>query len=280
MKFLAALLIASALPAQLFHPRRAGNAFPLRGHVEMEDGGALRDDLMVELAGATPRLPLSRHGDFEFDAVPEGAYELLITGPHGSLVQREFVWVKESHNYVNVEIRRPRVERPLSGTVSVGQLGYKRIESLNNQALRQLERRQFARAAELLERARALDPSSAIVNTNLAVARYRLERYAEAEEAARRALAADPDFTRGHLMLGLALMALERPSPEALASLRRAAPEFPRARIAAAEILAGAGDAAQAMGELRAYLATSDRAMRDRAESLLALLNGNSTGIR
>jgi tetratricopeptide (TPR) repeat protein len=108
------------------------------------------------------------------------------------------------------------------------------------------------------------------------VALYRLEQYSEAEQAARRALAIDPGLNRARLILGLSLVAIGKESVEAIDALRRAAGDFPRAHVAAAEALARMGRSSDAAAELRAYLSSGDQAMRASATSALAALNAAS----
>lgn len=69
-----------------------------------------------------------------------------------------------------------------------------------------LEEKQFADAAELLERAKGADPANLAVRRNLAVAYRKLGETSKAERVLRAALRLDPNDARAHTLLGLVLL--------------------------------------------------------------------------
>jgi Tfp pilus assembly protein PilF len=96
----------------------------------------------------------------------------------------------------------------------------------------------YGNAAAQFRAAAALDPSSAEVLAGLAGALCTLGRCAEAEPVARQAAAVQPRYLKAHYFLGLIRHRLGLYDEETLRALERAAPEFPKARLVAAEILA------------------------------------------
>jgi predicted O-linked N-acetylglucosamine transferase (SPINDLY family) len=84
-----------------------------------------------------------------------------------------------------------------------------------------LQGREYAAAVERLSAARSINPASAAVHSNLAVALLALERPAEALQSCETALRLKPDFPEAHCNRGNALCVLGRPV-EGLAAYDRA----------------------------------------------------------
>jgi predicted O-linked N-acetylglucosamine transferase (SPINDLY family) len=100
-----------------------------------------------------------------------------------------------------------------------------------------LQSREYAAAVERLSAARSINPSSAAVHSNLAVALLALGRPGEAVQCCEAALRLKPDFPEAHCNLGNALCALGRPV-EGLTAYDRAltiAPGFFDAHIGRAK---------------------------------------------
>jgi superkiller protein 3 len=146
------------------------------------------------------------------------------------------------------------------------------MEAYNNLGAAYMQMNEFGRAVNEFQKAVELVPDSPMANSNLTVALYSLKRYPEAERAARQALKANPQSKRASLVLGMSLALEKRLPDEALDSLERAAPLFPRARLAAADLLAHQGQRDQAIEELKRYLKSGKVEDRQSVETWLAEL--------
>ncbi len=281
-------------PAQEDSPRttRVSNC-TVRGTIEnMQMQTPLVAELAPAMgSGITMRTDVHPHGDFLFDDVPTGDYRLRITTAHGEVVYEKLVFLTDTGEYLAVRLPERKVGSRGGGAVSIKALERKipgqALKEMNKSAeashkgdvqnqiehLRKaiqaypdymeahndlaacyvrLNRREDALAE--LETASRLDPDAALVNVNLSSLLVLAHRYSEAETAARRALRFDPANDRARLALALSLRAQNRGESEALDNFRRAAQQFPRARLAAAGILIRQGDTRQAAAELREFL--------------------------
>jgi tetratricopeptide (TPR) repeat protein len=88
------------------------------------------------------------------------------------------------------------------------------------------------------DRALALEPNLAAVQSNEAAALVMLGRWEEAEKAARRALQLDSKLIDADYMLGIAMMKQGKITSETAAHLGIAATKHPRARGYLAEVQA------------------------------------------
>jgi predicted O-linked N-acetylglucosamine transferase (SPINDLY family) len=95
-----------------------------------------------------------------------------------------------------------------------------------------VQRSEYQRAAEYIERAIALDASRAAFFANLGIAYRQLGRLAEAETALRRALTMEPQFANAHCTLGLVLCDMDRAN-EGIPHLQRAIELKPNDSLAA-----------------------------------------------
>ena len=100
---------------------------------------------------------------------------------------------------------------------------------------------------------------------NLSLVLLRLKQYQEAGQMARLALKINPGNLQVRYVLGLALFVENGDNSEALYNLRRAAVQFPRARLIISEILI---DTSEAVKELEEYLRRAPEA--DPARSQIA----------
>jgi serine/threonine-protein kinase len=118
----------------------------------------------------------------------------------------------------------------------------------------------FEEGIALLERAREIDPRSAIIASDTAKALWFARRDAEAEQTARQVLARWPDFALAHLFRAVSLAGLGRQA-EARAELDRflESDPSPAARLLAASGYAAAGDVTRAREMLDEALAANRR---------------------
>ncbi len=260
--------------------------------------------------GVGARTEVDGSNDFSFDEVPIGDYRLRVTGLNGNVIYEEYVSVSDGDNSLVIRLPDQQIERPASDTISVQRLERKippkaftelkksgeasrkgdlqksvdhlqraiqaypdYVEAHNNLGVCYLRLNRVQEALAEFQKAGQLDPESARVNANLSSVLLMVSRYPEAEAAARRALRSDPSSDNARYILALSLKAQNRAEAEALEDLRRVAPQLPRARLAAAEILVQQGHRHQAIRELRQYLqAAASAADRPAVQSWLAQL--------
>ncbi len=277
---------------------REGSTLPHNLAVE------LVNPLNHELVG---REQVSGDGTFQIRGVPAGQYEARVVDPYGESVAHEMVTVGNHEGALVLRLPGQPGSTPGGPPVSLSRLQHRVprsaarefersekvlrkgdleasrkhleravaidpdfSEAQNNLGARYAAAGEYQRAAQAFAEARRADPASAMAITNLGLMYVHLGRNEEAEAAARAALRLNPQSTRAYYLLGLALGNLDRKPAEALSSLEKAAPEFPRALLASARIHARMGNRALAAEALRQYLA--DPHVRDRAvvENLLA----------
>lgn len=180
-------------------------------------------------------------GNFRFDSVDSGHYELRVVSDHGQVLRSEFIDVMPSTTHLTVRLTSlPAPDRPVSGVVSVQELSKTRQQSIRflqsaarfrgrgdlNRALekdrqavncdpnfagarlelanRYLElSRPWDARNELLEAIR-LDPKLVVAYVNLAAADLLRGDAAGAEQAAGGALARDPENKRARYLSALA----------------------------------------------------------------------------
>lgn len=131
---------------------------------------------------------------------------------------------------------------------------------------------QAEKARTEFQQATILQPTMAMAHANESFALLALDRPGEAESSARKALEIAPNDRRASLLLGWSLTAQFRFSKEALASLQSAAPEYPEAHLAAADVLIHNGSLAEARKEVEAYLNSGSSDQKSLAEVWLRLL--------
>jgi tetratricopeptide (TPR) repeat protein len=249
-------------------------------------------------------------GEFSFDSVPAGDYQLRVDASGGQILYEQFVTVSSDNESIVIHLAERQVERPTSGTISARSLerkvpgkafkelkrseeasskgdvqkavdhlvnairfypGY--LEAHNNLGVNYLRLNRLEESLAEFQQAKLLDPDDALVNVNLGSTLLIVGRYTEAEAAARRAMKSDHGSDRARYVLALSLKAQNRASQEALNEFRRVVRQFPRARLASAEILLQQGHRDEAADELKQYLGgpitASDRKL---AESWVAKL--------
>lgn len=276
--------------------------FAVHGTVEnIPTGSSLVAELSPMSGGRTIQTSIEGNGDFLFDEVPTGDYWLRISSTMAGPVHQEFVSVTDGSSSIVVRLPENKVDRPGSGTVSVRQLQRKipgkaskelkkadndlrngnfeqsiehlhaaiqlypdYMEAHNNLGVCYLRTNRIPEALKALQKARELDPDAGLVNANLSSAFLLSGRNSEAEETARRAIKADPTSDKARFILALSLKAQNRSQDEALDNLHRVVAQFPRARLAAAEIFANKGDRNRAVQELQQFLRGDSVSSSDR----------------
>lgn len=131
-------------------------------------------------------------------------------------------------------------------------------------------------AIEQFNKTIAVDPHAARPYSNLAVAFLMQNRLGDAERAARQEMDLDRAGTRGRLALGISLVLQKKFTPEAEQSLRRAAVDFPQARLMLARVLAAHGKIESARAQLQRYLASGERSSVEVAKDWMRQLDAVS----
>ncbi len=281
--------------------------FAVIGEIEgSESCEYLRVELRSDDVALSPVVAfVSPSCEFEFYRVQEGPYELVLTNVTEDVIHREYVMVGEGTDYLKVRLQKKAADPVPAGTISVQQLERKiprravkeyqaslgdvhkgdpqqavahlakalavapdYMEAHNELGVCDLMQRRLDAAAEEFQTAASLDPGAQAPASNLSVVLFMLKRYSAAEVAARNALRLNPAFTKARFVLGMSLHAENQFSKEMLEDLKRVEDEFPQARLAMADALAQLGRKAEAVLELKQYLAqTSGTQNRQEVEA-------------
>ena len=256
------------------------------------------------------RTDVAPNGSFTFAGVPAGTYWMNLTDMSGNVIASEYVVVGSNMTPLTLKMPKRRVERPVSGTISVERLQHKvprkahkefekamsadrkrdtekavqhlrnaiaidpeYMEAHNNLGARYLNSGKPDQALREFNRALELDPHAIAPQVNAATSLLMMKRNVDAEQAARKALDLDSTDLRAHYMLGLSLIAQGKFTPEAGQSLRRAAEKFPRANLASAEVCLHTGDVEGARTRLKSYLDSGASESRSEVKQWLSGLN-------
>jgi Flp pilus assembly protein TadD len=106
------------------------------------------------------------------------------------------------------------------------------VEALQQLGIAQAAKGETEQSLDTFLKASALEPDSGPLRYNVALTLARLHRMEEAEPYARQVVQNAPWFVDGQYLLGIVLVAQNKLTPEATASLRRAADKFEKARQA------------------------------------------------
>ena len=253
------------------------------------------EHLSIELAGnGTKRqhVPLV-NGNFDFRSVPAGVYEFRVKDQHGHVLLERTRRLK-GDDRVLLLLPFSNKPRPPAATVSLRELG-NRVLGRARDAFRfsekALESGQIEKSLKYMESAVAIDPQFAEAQLNLGTkyvqegrdqealehlqsafdldtqspeAAYDLamlliltKDYPRAEAVARRFLQTGESSAAVNAALALSLIRQNRNLDEAYAYLRKAAWDFPIARLMTANALAATGRIAPAVVQAREYLDTS-----------------------
>jgi tetratricopeptide (TPR) repeat protein len=232
---------------------------------------------------------------FDLGCVKEGVYQIGIVSGAGYVIHEEFVTAAPGHNPLTIHISETRTTSSNTHSVSLNELRKKKVNRKAANELRKAqEKRQRSQtqaamthvmkalekdphfvdahieagvihavtneheqAAVAFRKAAELDPASVLAHNNLAIELIKLKQYSGAEHAARRALQLDHTRRSMEYVLGASLAYQGRNSEETLKYLRRAAAEYPKARLVAAKVLFETGHRSEAAGELRLYLSSN-----------------------
>jgi tetratricopeptide (TPR) repeat protein len=294
---------------------------PVRGelvnfHADLEcDGCTSYSNLVMELRDSgknhSNAVPVSVGGSAEFQSIPEGSYLLTVRDMRGESIHQEMVVVRKHAGPVSIRLPEKKVERPVSGLVSVARLKHKipkaarkafsrsidlhkkgdaegslsylkkatevdpeYMEAFNNLGARYLSMGRYHEALSAFRRAMDLDPSATLVQVNAGVALMALGNLKEAETAFRRVVQLTGEV-KARYMLGLALYAQQQYTEEAVHLLNQAQNDYPSARLALAVIHANLGHTKEARKALDAYMPTAPEKGRLEAQALLAHLQQN-----
>jgi tetratricopeptide (TPR) repeat protein len=289
----------------------AGTA-SLRGQIWRDDAGST-SGFVVQLSTFDRTRPevaeVMPSGQFQFDSVRVGDYQLRVSDSRGNIVYQGFASIDNGNSFLTIRIPEQSRERPVEGTVSVQELQRKIpskakkeleksrksaqknditgaidhlkkalqidpdfMEAHNNLGVLYMNANRPEDALAEFRAALKLDPGSAFANSNVAAVLITLKRYPEAEQAARQSLKLDPTRDKAHFALGLSLEAQGRKLDEALGHLLMAAPKLPGAHVIAAEILARKGENNQAATELKEYLEAGQPDNRQAVEAWIRKL--------
>ena len=274
-------------------PRGFQQGFELHGSI-LHSPGTMVANLMVELCdfnGRVAKTAVSPDGSFDFSSIPPGQYDLRLLDLAGNVVTEREVWIRDAFADVQIQLPERTAEAPVSGTVSLAELGHKVPSKARKEALlaqKAWKKGELPTCADHLERATAIDPEylnawnslalvyvrlnqpekvilafdevlridphSATAYSLIGAAQVTLGHYAEAEVAARRSLDIDSSSERSKYVLGLSLAQQSKDDSEALKYLQQSYDAFPMARMVAAQVLARRGNIVEARSQLEKYL--------------------------
>ena len=305
-------LLALASLSVTVSPLSAQRPGVVRGEVTCDQCSSYAG-LVIDLTSSTRRpitaVPVSTNGAFEIHDVRDGAYQVTVRDVRGEVVHQDVVQVS-STSLVYIAIPAKKVERPVSGTISVARLKHKvpkaakkeyeksdkvlkdgdvkgslmhllkaveidpdYMEAHNNLGSRYIMMKEHDLALSAFRRALQLDPSATMVQVNMAVALMATQQNKEAEDVARRILKQKPSNAKARYLLGLALYAQKEYTDETVALLEDSQEQFPNARIPVAAIHALRGEPMKARTELEAYMSMPNATNREQAKTMLAQLS-------
>jgi uncharacterized protein HemY len=235
------------------------------------------------------------NGSFEITVREPGLYTLQIIGMGGQVLKDQIVEIQGSHQFLSLILPElPDANTSKQANVSVSQLshtvpdeareafrkGQEAVRKHKNEkavkhfreavtkdpefaeAYNELGASLFAmgqskEAIEQFQKAIDLVPDHELALYNMCVVLGKLQRWHEAEEAARRSLNHYPDQPPIRFILAVSLISENEHLGEALDNLRKAAVEFPKAHLVAADVLEQTGRKKEAGDQLEEYLRVS-----------------------
>lgn len=298
------LLFVSLLAAQPLSQRHEGkiisNSATETLYVEVYEGNGHM---------LTDRAVVNRDGTFAVNVAPSRAYEVRVVTRNGDRLFSDYITYRPG---VPWELRMPgeNAATPLpANPISVTRLAHKPaknalklareaetlagrgelnasterllrvteadpkwFEAWNNLGARHIATGQYNAAVDAFRTALSIDPNDATVHSNLGLAYLFLRRAPDAEAAAARALKLDPGSARASYVAGLALLQQDKNTAEALATLRAAGKELPRALLAIAEWKCRHDDFPGCRTELKSFLNTPRGPNHESAEKWLKLV--------
>jgi tetratricopeptide (TPR) repeat protein len=274
---------------------------------------SLTVELLAQESLKTVSASTEKGGEFEFQGIAPGTYQLRVMAGSGSVVHEEFVLINSGYQNLSIQISNsPQRASTHDRTVSIrqlqhkvpaqaqkefakGQAAFKKdhntaalehfknaieldpefADAFNGSGVTYAALGQLQQAADQFQRAVDLVPDHPGATANLSVMLCNLKRYREADLTARRALKFDPGLLKVRYVLGLSLLNDGGSQAEALDNLERAAGEIPRAHVLIAKILTETNRPQEAAKHLEDYLNSSpaDDSDRPRIENWLEQLN-------
>jgi len=278
--------------------------FLVRGQISSETVfvGSLIVELVTNGHSVCASTYLKSDGSFEFPSVTPGGYELRVTGAGGAVVHHQNVMISGPEQNLSINIpARAGADSQGGGTVSIQQLQHKippaaqkefskgvaaskkgnhqgavdhfkkavsidpeLADGYNNLGAAYTALGQPEQAAAAFQKAIDVVPDHRSALANLSVTLCKMQQYHEAELMARRALKLDSALLKIRFILAVSLAAQHRDNAEVLDNLQRAAAEFPKAHIVAANILAETGRRDDAARQLEEYLHSAPEQDTDR----------------
>ncbi len=256
---------------------------------------------------------LNGDNSFEFQALLPGPYMLRVISPNGEVVHEDGITIG-NHVPITVHLPERRVEtRSRDALVSLQQLRHKIpaaavkafLDGKKEASKGHLEaaRTHYQRAATIdpefaavynelgvvergmnhlpeaaaqFQKALNLSPEDSLALPNLSVVLAQMQHYREALEVGRRALkvVSPQAATSVHYILALSLVAEKGDVGEMLLHFERAAPDYPKAHLAAADLLLKGGRPQDAIRHLEEYVqaAKPGDPQLERVEARLAKL--------
>jgi Flp pilus assembly protein TadD len=241
----------------------------IRGRVYLPTGAPAEERLRVTLRTFGQSIVSETFtdslGNFEFRAVPNGTYEIVVweTDRYATEVERIEVFSRAARVFTqNVFLRekeRAASGRPGAGTISVARLAEaipKEARKEYEKGTRESRKGNPQKAIAHFQRALALHPRYVQALNDLGVQYLRLNDLARARAAFHQAIEVDPQAPHPHVNLGF-LCLLHREYEAALAHLQRAVALDPTnwsARMLSGIAFMQTGDLERAEGELQKAL--------------------------
>lgn len=215
-------------------PGPAGVLHQIRGRVFLPTGAPVEERVRVTLRSFAHNVVSETFtdsiGNFEFRAVPNGTYEIVVweTERFATEIERIEVFGRTARVFTqNIFLRekeRPLSERPAEGTISLARLSAaipKEARKAYEQGVKESRKGNPQKAIPHFQRALALYPQYLQALNDLGVQYLRLNQLAEARAAFEKALELDPRAAHPRVNLGF-LHLLQREYEAALNHLKSA----------------------------------------------------------
>ncbi len=249
------------------------------------------------------------NGQFEFRNLKPGPYKLRVRRLSGEPITEQLVDLRSHSGLLEIRLPRTQIQKPVSGAVSVNHLQsrpskktlrymregqraadkgnpesaaerYRLALALNpdvaeihcNLGVQYIHLGRHREALTELREAARLDPSSAPVFANIAFTLLVTGSTGDAEHAARRAVSLDSRYLKGRYILGHVLAQRGTNLKEAIANLKLASAEIPRAHLVLAQVYARTGSYEEAKAELTTYLPGAPDPEKTKIQSWMAQL--------
>ncbi len=252
-------------------------------------------------------VPVQSDGRFELRSIKPGRYEVSVVNERDQELQTDpAVQIGQMTGTLTLRLPESKDEKPASGSVSVQHLlhhapanavkafrhsqqaardgnsaaaiDYLRkslaadpdfFEAHVNLGAAYMGQNDVRRAAEEFQEALRIDGSSVTAWVDLAIVQLRLGDPTRAEQSAEHALQIDPSSDHAHYGVAIRWIAQRRFSPQLFEHLEAAYPQYPHARLIAAQVLHDQGRLVEARAQLEAYLKLGNVPDRDKVNRYL-----------